>query len=170
MVPGANGALVAERIVELVITRRNLRSLTARGGKLIEEDRYGRMVVMHTAFLVACPLEVWFSGRAFLPWLGYPALGLLFATMALRYWAIATLGDRWTTRVMTVPGEKRIEGGPYRFLSHPNYLAVVVEVAALPLVHTAWWSALFFSFANAMVLRDRIRVEDAALDLAEDHG
>lgn len=159
-------ALVAERIVELVITRRHLRSLLARGGKVVAEDHYGRMVVMHTTFLIACPLEVWFSGRAFLPWLGYPMLVLLVLTMALRYWAIATLGDRWTTRVVVVPGEPRIVGGPYRFLSHPNYLAVVLEVAALPLVHTAWWSALFFSLANAAVLRERIRVEDEALDHA----
>ncbi len=89
---------------------------------------------------------------------------LLAATMGLRYWAISSLGDRWTTRVFVVPGEPPVAKGPYRWLRHPNYLAVIVEVAALPLVHTAWWTAVAFSAGNLLVLRTRIRVEEEALE------
>jgi methyltransferase len=89
--------------------------------------------------------------------------------MALRYWAISTLGDRWTTRIFVVPGEPPVVGGPYRYLRHPNYLAVIAEVAALPLVHTAWLTAGLGSLANALVLRARIRAEEAALSQASDY-
>jgi len=85
------------------------------------------------------------------------------ATMALRYWVIATLGERWTTRVLVLPGAPLVASGPYRFLRHPNYLAVVLEVVALPLVHTAWITAVVCGAANLLVLALRIRVEDAAL-------
>jgi methyltransferase len=81
----------------------------------------------------------------------------------LRWWCIATLGQQWNTRVVVVPGAARVAGGPYRFLSHPNYVAVVAEGAALPLVHTAWITALVFSVLNAALLRTRLKVENAAL-------
>src|SRR6185503_20091073 len=116
-------------------------------------DHYPWMVATHGSFLVACPLEVIGFDRPFVPLLGGPMLALLVGAMALRYWAIATLGRRWTTRVVVVPGLPVVTGGPYRFMRHPNYLAVVLEVAALPLVHTAWVTALVWSAANALVLR-----------------
>jgi methyltransferase len=84
--------------------------------------------------------------------------------MALRYWAIASLGGRWTTRVVYVPGDPLVVTGPFRLVRHPNYAAVVAEVAAIPLVHTAWLTAVVFSVANAWLLRRRIGVEDALLD------
>ena len=111
----------------------------------------------------ACPLEVWLLDRPFLPPLAAAAGLALALTMALRYWVIATLGDRWCTRVLVPPGEPRITGGPYRFLRHPNYLAVAVEVFALPLVHTAWLTAAVLGGANLAVLAVRIRAEDRAL-------
>ena len=83
---------------------------------------------------------------------------------ALRGWTLTTLGERWTTRVLVVPGEPLVAGGPYRWLRHPNYLAVVLEIASIPLLHTAWWTAAVFSLANAAVLRVRVRTEEAALD------
>ncbi|MDX1384489.1 MAG: isoprenylcysteine carboxylmethyltransferase family protein, partial [Thermoanaerobaculia bacterium] len=85
------------------------------------------------------------------------------AAMALRYWAVSALGGSWCTRVIVVPGRARVVAGPYRFLRHPNYLAVAVEIFALPLVHGAWWTALAFSAANAWLLSVRIRVEETAL-------
>jgi len=88
--------------------------------------------------------------------------------MALRYWVVKSLRWRWTTRVLCLPGERVVCSGPYRWLRHPNYLAVVVEIAALPLVHTAWLTALVFSIANAVVLHTRIRVEDEALARCSD--
>ena len=90
-------------------------------------------------------------------------LALVAGAMALRYWAIATLGGRWTTRVVYVPGDTLVTTGPYRFLRHPNYVAVVTEIGAIPLVHTAWLTALVFTIANAALLARRIRVEEGLL-------
>lgn len=156
-------AVVAERAGELMLTRRNAARLASRGGVAAGDAHYPAMVVLHTALLIGAPLEVYLLSRPFLPWLGWPMLALVCATMALRYWAISTLGDRWTTRIFVVPGEPPVVGGPYRYLRHPNYLAVILEVAALPLVHTAWLTAGLGSLANAFVLRTRIRAEEAAL-------
>jgi methyltransferase len=90
-------------------------------------------------------------------------LAVVLAAQGLRWWCIATLGHQWNARVVVVPGAERVSRGPYRLMPHPNYLAVVVEGVALPLVHTAWITALVFTALNAAVLRTRIRVENAAL-------
>jgi methyltransferase len=90
-------------------------------------------------------------------------LVIVVAAQGLRWWCIATLGRQWNTRVVVIPGAPRITSGPYRFVSHPNYVAVVAEGIALPLVHTAWITALVFSVLNAALLRTRIKVENAAL-------
>jgi methyltransferase len=121
------------------------------------------MAAMHTAFLVACIAEVAVADRPFLPWLGWPMLALVAASQALRWWCVATLGHQWNTRVIVVPGLSLVSAGPYRWLRHPNYVAVVVEVAALPLVHTAWVTALVFTVVNAAILAVRIPVEERAL-------
>jgi methyltransferase len=157
------GAVAALRLAELVHARRNLRRLLARGGVEAAPGHYPAMVVLHAAFLVACPLEVVGLGRPFIPALAAPMALLLGLAMALRYWAISTLGERWATRIVCLPGVPPVESGPYRWLRHPNYLAVAVEIAALPLVHTAWWSALFFTAANAWLLAVRIAAEEKAL-------
>jgi len=157
-------AVALERLVELVVSTRNARRALERGG-IEGESRgfYAAMVCVHAAFLVAAPVEVVAAGRPFVPALGWPMLGLVLGAMALRYWAIAALGGRWNTRVIVVPGDPVELGGPYRFVRHPNYLAVAVEIAALPLVHSAWLTALVFSLANALLLRARIAHEEAAL-------
>lgn len=164
------GAVVLERLVELAVTRRNRAWALSQGGVEAGEDHYPWMVAMHSLFLVACPAEVWLLERPFVPWLALVMTTLLVLTMALRYWAIATLGRRWTTRVICVPGLPVVTGGPYRFLRHPNYLAVVVEVLALPLVHSAWLTAALFGVANYLVLRTRIRVEESALESCNDYS
>ena len=159
-----------ERLVELVITKRHVRRLLARGGVIVGERHYRVMVVMHTLLLVAAPLlaqerpEFFLVSRPFIPVLAAVSLAVVVLTMGLRYWVISTLGERWTTQVVVVPGEAPVVGGPYRFLRHPNYLAVVLEIVALPLVHGAYLTALVFSLANAWVLRVRIRIEEAALE------
>lgn len=155
--------VVAERVVELVVCRRHRRRLFALGAVEHGREHYPWMVLVHTGLLLAAPLEVLLLHRPFLPWLGVPMLVVLGGTMALRYWAIATLGERWTTRVLVLPGAPPVTGGPYRWTRHPNYLAVVLEVAALPLIHTAWLTALLASATNALVLRRRIRTEERAL-------
>lgn len=160
-------ALVAvERVVELVVARRHEARLAERGGRPVGDGHYPVMVVLHTGFLAACVAEPWLLDRPFLPALGAAAALLVVATMALRWWVIATLGDRWTTRIWVVPGEAPVTGGPFRWLRHPNYLAVAVELVALPLVHSAWLTALLFGGANLALLRHRIRVEEEALSAA----
>ena len=126
------GAVALERLGELLISRRHERSLRARGAIEAGAGHYPIMVGIHVAVLAAAPAEVVVLGRPFLPWLGWPMLALVAATMALRYWVVATLGERWATRVLVLPGEPLVAGGPFRFLRHPNYLAVAVEVVALP--------------------------------------
>lgn len=158
--------VAAERLVELVISRRHERSLIARGGSEAGAGHYPWMVAFHSLFLVACPLEVFLLDRPFLPALGLPMLALVAGAMALRYWAISTLGEHWTTRVIVVPGAPPVTGGPYRLLRHPNYLAVVVEMFALPLVHTAWVTALVATLGNLGLLALRIHAEEEALAAA----
>lgn len=155
--------VACERLGELVISRRNERRLRARGAVEAGAGHFPAMVALHAAWLAACPLEVWLLDRPLLPPLAAAAALALAATMALRYWVIATLGDRWCTRVLVPPGEPPIAAGPYRWLRHPNYLAVAVEVFALPLIHTAWLTAAVLGAANLAILAVRIRVEDRAL-------
>lgn len=163
------GVVALGRLVELRIAGRNLRSLLARGGVEIAPEHYRWMVLLHTLFLAACPLEVWLLGRAFFPALGAVMLVLLVLAAGLRWWVVATLHGRWTTRIVVLPGVTPVTGGPYRFLRHPNYLAVILEILALPLIHTAWITALVFSLANALLLRVRIRAEEEGLARLSDY-
>jgi methyltransferase len=101
--------------------------------------------------------------RPFLPWLGWPMFAIVLLSQGLRWWCVASLGRRWNTLVIVLPGVPLVTRGPYRWLRHPNYVAVVAEGLALPLVHSAWLTALGFTLANALVLSVRIRVENAAL-------
>lgn len=160
----------AGRLLELRVAKRNLRSLLSRGGVEVSPGHYPWMVALHTAWLFAAPLEVWLLDRPFLPWLGIPALVVFLAAFGLRYWVISTLGERWTTRIVCLPGEAPVTGGPYRWLRHPNYLAVILEIASLPLVHTAWLTTLAFSLLNAFLLRVRIRAEEDGLSRMSDYG
>ena len=157
-------ALVAlERVLELVISARNARLARTRGGVETGQGHYPVMAVFHGAFLLSCALEVVLLRRPVPGAVGWVALGVVVAAQALRYWAIATLGWRWNTRIVVVPGAVPITAGPYRFVRHPNYVAVIAEMLALPLVHGAWLTALVFSVGNAWLLRVRIRAEEHAL-------
>lgn len=153
----------AERIAELIVSTRNAKWSFARGGVEFGKGHFPPMVALHTGLLLACLAEVWFADRPFLPWLGWPMLVMVLASQALRWWCIATLGPRWNTRVIVVRDLPLVTGGPYRWLKHPNYVAVVVEGFALPLVHTAWITALVFTVLNAWLLVVRIRCENRAL-------
>ena len=160
------GVIGLERLVELVLTRRNAAWSFSEGGKEYGQGHYPAMVVLHTGFLLACPLEVWLLSRPF-PALGWWMLALALGAQILRWWCITTLGRRWNTRVIIVPGLKRVAGGPYRFMDHPNYIAVITEGIALPLIHGAWLTAVIFSVLNAWILGVRLRCEEAALDEME---
>jgi methyltransferase len=152
----------AERLVEVRVSLRNAAWSFARGGVEHGRGHYPAMVVLHTAFLAAAPLEVLLLGRA-APAAWPVLLALALGCQALRWWCIHTLGPRWNTRVIIVPGLPRVTAGPYRFLSHPNYVVVAAEGVVLPLVHGAWLSALAFTALNALLLRVRLRVEESAL-------
>lgn len=158
------GATAVERLAELVVSARHARWAFDRGGFERGRGHFAPMVVLHATLLLACVGEVLVADRPFLPLLGWPALLLVVASQALRWWCIATLGPRWSTRVIVVPGLPLVTHGPYRFLRHPNYVAVVVEGVALPLVHTAWVTAVVFTAVNALLLvRYRIPTEEQAL-------
>lgn len=160
---GLLALVVVERLFELRLARRNLRWAEERGGVEAGAGHFPVMVAVHTLFLIACPLEVWLLQRPFVPALALSMTLLLAATMGLRYWAVKTLGVRWSPRVVVVPGLPAVDAGPYRYLRHPNYLAVVLEIIALPMVHGAWITAVVFSVANAALLAVRIPVEEEAL-------
>jgi methyltransferase len=156
-------AVALERVAELVVSQRNAAWSLERGGVETGQRHYLVMVVLHTGLLVGMLVEVWVRRPEFLPVLGFTMLALALASQALRWWCITALGRRWNTRVIVVPGMPPVASGPYRWLRHPNYVAVVVEGFALPLVHSAWITALVFTVANAALLTVRIRVENAAL-------
>ncbi|MBT0993750.1 hypothetical protein KIN34_05555 [Cellulomonas sp. DKR-3] len=156
-----------ERLVELVVSARNARWSFERGGRESGRGHFPAMVALHTGLLVACIAEVVLADRPFLPLLGWPALVVVLASQALRWWCITVLGPRWNTRVIVVPDLPLVTRGPYRWLSHPNYVAVVAEGIALPLVHTAWVTALAFTVLNAVLLLGfRIPAEERALAAA----
>lgn len=156
-------AVGVERLAELVVSKRNAAWSFERGGVETGQSHFPVMVVLHTGFLLGALVEVWVRRPDPPVWLWVPMLALAAASQALRWWCITTLGPRWNTRVIIVPGLAPVTGGPYRFLTHPNYVAVVVEGFALPLVGGAWITALVFTVANAVLLRTRLRVENEAL-------
>ncbi|MGV8885772.1 MAG: isoprenylcysteine carboxyl methyltransferase family protein [Microbacteriaceae bacterium] len=156
-----------ERLYELVISRRNAALAFARGGIEYGQRHFPWMVVLHTGLLVAAIAEVWLLDRPFIPGLGWPMLVIALLCQLGRYWVIWALGAQWNTRVIIVPGAGRIERrGPYQFrwLPHPNYVIVAIEGIALPLVHTAWITAIAFTVLNAVLLLGfRIPTENRAL-------
>jgi methyltransferase len=154
-------AVAAERLAELVVARRNLAWARTRGGREHGFGHYPFMVVLHVGLLAACLVEA--ARRPFIPSLGWSMLVLVVLAQALRWWCITTLGPRWNTRIIVIPGLSLVTGGPYRWLRHPNYVAVVLEGMVLPLVHTAWMTAAVFTVVNAGLLRVRISSENAAM-------
>ena len=151
------GFVTLQRLGELWLSARNTRRLRARGAHEVGASHYPLIVAVHAAWL------------AVLWWLapGRPIDGFWLAMLVLllvaRVWVVASLGERWTTRIIILPGEPLVRRGPYRLLNHPNYLVVVGEIAVLPLVLGLWLVALLFSLLNAAVLFIRIREENAAL-------
>lgn len=164
---GLVAAVAVERLAELVVARRNLSWARQRGGIERGQRHYPLIVALHVGLLGGCVAEVTVLDRPFDPAVGWPMLAVMVAAQALRWWCIATLGPQWNTRVVVVPGQVRVTAGPYRWLRHPNYVAVVAEGVALPLVHNAWITAAVFTAANAALLTIRIRCENRALRLLE---
>jgi methyltransferase len=156
------GLVLLERLAELVVSGRNARRALARGGVEAGRGHYLAMVLFHAAFLPALAVAALRHPQPPSPAAWLAVAGALVA-QALRWWAVATLGDRWSTRVIVVPGEAPVTGGPYRLLRHPNYVAVILEMACLPLAWGLWRLALLFTAGNAVLLLLRIRAEERAL-------
>ncbi len=152
-----------ERLAELVVSKRNATWSLERGGRETGQGHYPVMVGLHTGLLVAMLVEALVRRPDVPPSLAWSMLVLVVAAQVLRWWCITTLGRRWNTRVIVVPGLAPVASGPYRLFSHPNYVAVVVEGVALPLVHASWITALVFTVANAALLTVRLRCENEAL-------
>ncbi|MCG8693454.1 MAG: hypothetical protein MI806_19800 [Minwuiales bacterium] len=150
--------IVVQRLAELALAARNARLLKAEGGVEVGARHYPLFVLLHASWLVA--LAVLVPADAAIRWHWFAVFVLL---QLARVWVILSLGRYWTTRVITVPGRPLVRRGPYRFVRHPNYLVVVLEVAVVPLMVNAWEIALGFSILNLILLRHRIAVEDAAL-------
>jgi methyltransferase len=156
-------ALAAERVVHLAIAKRNARRAFAMGAVERGRGHYPVMAAFHALFLLSAAAEAIVLKRPFPGTLGWMALGGTIGAQALRYWSIASLGSRWNTRIIVFPGMPPVSRGPYRFMRHPNYLAVIVEIACVPLIHGCWLTAVVFSIGNAALLRVRIRTEEAAM-------
>ena len=152
------GFIVVQRLAELALAARNTRRLRARGAVEAGAGHYPAIVALHIAWLAAMLIAVAPETPAKLP-----LLAVFLALQVGRVWVIAALGERWTTRIIVLPGTPRVARGPYRYVKHPNYLIVCAEIAVVPLIFGAWWIALLFSGLNMAMLWHRIRIEDAAL-------
>jgi methyltransferase len=159
-------ALYAERLLELVVSRRNVRRLLARGATEFGRRHFPPMAVLHALFPAAAFFEVIALERPFPGLPGFLFLGVFLLAQGLRWWSVITLGRLWNVRIVVPPHTELEVHGPYRFLRHPNYLAVVMELAAVPLIHGAWITALVASLLNGWLLAIRIPLEEQALGSA----
>jgi len=150
--------VTCQRGGELLLSYHNTRKLLARGAIEVAPRHYPLMVALHSLWLIA----LWLFGHD--QGVNVLALGAYLALQGLRFWVMRTLGARWTTRIIVLPGERLVSSGPYRYLTHPNYAVVAGEIALLPLVVGLPWIAALFTVLNAAVLFIRIRAENRALD------
>lgn len=155
-----------ERLVELQVSRRHQRELARCGARKHGDPQYGWMIALHAGVLIGAALEVILLHRPFITWLAFLALLLFVCATLLRWWVIRTLGIHWNTQVVNSAPLGVVSDGPFRWIRHPNYLGVFVELIALPLIHTAWITAAFASAGNAFVLRNRLRIEEPVLEAA----
>jgi methyltransferase len=156
-------AVGAMRLVELNISQRRRRALAARGAAPVSEPHFREMVLVHFGILAGCLVEATLFSRPFLPALAAVATLLVLAANLLRWWVIGTLGPHWNVRIMSSLQLGVVTDGPFRYVRHPNYVAVFVELTALPLVHGAYVTAVLGAAAHVWVLSHRIRAEETML-------
>ena len=159
-------AVAIERLFEMRLSRRNTAWAVSRGGVEVGQRAYRNMIAFHTLFLAACAAEPLLLPRTFHPALAAMCLVVLVGAQALRWWTITALGPRWNTRIIVIPDAAPVTNGPYRWLRHPNYAAVIAEMIALPLLSSAWMTAIAATIINALLLRVRIGDEEHALGAA----
>jgi methyltransferase len=146
-----------QRLSELIIAKRNTSGLLAKGAIEHGASHYPVMVLLHASWLAGL---WWLGWNATIIW---PLMLVYIALQAFRVWILVTLGARWTTRILTVPNENLVAKGPYKYIRHPNYLLVLLEVPLLPLAFGLWWFAMLYGVLNIAMLAWRIRIEDQAL-------
>lgn len=154
--------LLFQRVTELLLCRRNRKRLFARGGIEYGQEHYPAMVAIHSLFYISLIIEYTFASKGWNPYWPF-WLAVLLSAEALRIWVFASLGPYWNTRIVLVPGADIVKKGPYRFIRHPNYVVVVLEVLSIPMLCGAYWTAVVFSILNLWILRVRIRAEEKAL-------
>jgi methyltransferase len=152
-----------ERVVELLVSKRNLAWSKDHGGIEFSFGHYPFMVSLHSSLLIGSLVEIYISKPKLIPVLAWTMFGLVMASQILRWWCVTTLGKRWNTRIVIVPNLARVISGPYKYLNHPNYVAVVIEGFALPMVGFSWITATIFTTLNIPLMIVRIRAENQAL-------
>jgi methyltransferase len=158
--------ICVERVCELVVSTRHANASLRRGGVESGAGHFPVMVALHFLLLAGCAVEPLALHRTFIPALEWPMIAVVVAANGLRWWCIATLGPSWSARVIVIPGMPLVRSGPYRWFAHPNYVAVIIEGAALPLAGSAWITACTFTVLNAALLTVRLRCETQALAAA----
>lgn len=154
--------VILQRLAELIIAKRNEKRMLAKGAVEFDRDGYKFIVLMHTLFFLSLLSEkIYFNRGLNAYWI--ILIILFFLAQLLRYWAIISLGEFWNTRIIVLKGKPLIKKGPYRFLSHPNYMAVITEIAVIPLIFSCYITAIVFSVLNLLAITRRIKIEDAAL-------
>jgi methyltransferase len=156
-------AIILQRLWELRISKRNAAYILSQGGKIYSDNYLGVVKVLQITWWIAMIVEVWWLDRPFIPALAAIALIATIAGQILRYLSMRSLGNRWTLPIVTIPGKPVVDSGIYRYLRHPNWLGVILEIVALPLIHTAYLTAVVFSLANAWLMSKRIQAEEKAL-------
>ncbi|WP_332691903.1 isoprenylcysteine carboxyl methyltransferase family protein [Halalkalibacter lacteus] len=160
--------VITQRIVEVIIANRNARWIKSQGGYEAGKDHYKYIVALHALFFISLLIEVTVIDSHFVFWAVAPLCMFLLAQIG-RVWTLSALGRFWNTRIMILPGAKVAAKGPYRYLRHPNYVIVVTELACLPLIFQAYWTAILFTMMNGLVLSIRIKVEEKALENATNY-
>ena len=164
-------AVVAQRLLEVRVSRQHEEALKAQGATEHAPEQMPVMIAVHTGWLLSCVIEAWLRAPQATPrWLTIAALLVFSCGQALRLLAMSTLGERWTVRIFALPGVSPVTHGVFRYLRHPNYVGVILEIAALPLVVGSWFTALVFSAANGLLLVWRIRAEEHALEDRSDYA
>jgi methyltransferase len=158
------GSVGLERLVELQLSRRHQQDLARSGARKHPDPQYRWMVALHAGVLMGAAVEVIFLRRRFIPLLAAPALAFFSLATCLRWWVIRTLGVHWNTEVVDSASLGVVSDGPFRWIRHPNYLGVFVELIALPLIHTAWITAAVAAAGNIFILRNRLHLEEPVLD------
>jgi methyltransferase len=154
--------IIVQRIAELIAARRNALKMFSLGAVEYDNKGYSFIVLMHIFFFISIIFEFFFMKRVISPFFPY-MLVLFLSAQALRYWSISKLGIYWNTRIIVLKGSRLVKSGPYKFLKHPNYTAVVTEIALIPLMFSCYFTAVVFSVMNLIVLKRRIKIETEAL-------